>query len=60
MKQAITALVVQVEITQYDDAGKVTGRIFQDGKMPSFVVHEASIPDAVLEWVQSMLKKNGG
>jgi len=53
MKQVITALVVQVEVTNYNEAGQVAQR----PEMPRFVAIEADIPEPVLEWVQQVLAR---
>ena len=49
MRQAITGLIVQVEVTGYDDNGKVAGR---PEKAPTFQVLEAMIPPEVMAWVK--------
>jgi len=54
MKTVITALVVQVELTQYNDEGQVVGRA---EKPPTFAVLEAAIPTEVKEWVQQSIQK---
>jgi len=57
MRQVITGLVVNVEITQYNEAGQVCGR---PPKAPAFSVLEADIPENVIEWVRGCLAKVGG
>ncbi len=54
MRTVITALVVQVEISQYDESGKLAGRV---DPAPRFAVLEAAIPEAVLSWVQASIQK---
>lgn len=56
MRQVITGILVQVEITNYNEAGQVTSR----PKSPQFAVLEAEIPESVLEWVRQMVAKTGG
>jgi hypothetical protein len=53
MKTVITGIVVQVEVTQYNDEGKVAGR---PDRPPTFQVLEAAIPDSVLQWIQTQIK----
>lgn len=60
MKQVVTGLVVQVEVTGYDDEGRVVGRgTTPDGKPLTFQALEASIPEPVLEWVRQQIKLGG-
>ena len=60
MRQVITGLVVQVEITRYNDENKKTGHILAEGgKPPLFSVAEADIPEPVLEWVRQMIGMKG-
>lgn len=60
MRQVITGLVVQVEVTQYNDEGQVAGRVLaQDGKPPVFSVAEADIPASVLEWARQKIGMKG-
>ena len=56
MRQAITGLAVQVEVTGYNDAGQVAGR---PEKPVVFTVLEADIPEAVLEWVRQKIGLKG-
>ena len=56
MRQAITGLLVNVEITGYDEAGRVAGR---PDKPVQFTVLEADIPEPVLEWVRQMIGMKG-
>ncbi len=54
MRTVITALVVQVELTTYNDQNEVAGRA---EKPPTFAVLEAAIPTEVREWVQQSIQK---
>ena len=56
MRQVITGLLVQVEITGYDEAGRVAGR---PDKPVQFSTLEADIPEAVLDWVRQRLGMKG-
>jgi hypothetical protein len=56
MRQAITGLAVQVEITGYNELGQVAGR---PEKPVGFTVLEADIPETVLEWVRQRLGMKG-
>lgn len=56
MRQVITGLAVQVEITGYNEAGQVAGR---PDKPVTFQVLEADIPEPVLEWVRQRLGIKG-
>lgn len=60
MRQAITGILVQVEVTGYDEGGKVAART-DSSKPIQFVVLEAAIPPAVLEFVTKAigLKEEG-
>ena len=61
MRQFITGLVVQVEVTRYNDEGKKMGHLLADGgKPPLFSVAEADIPEPVLEWARQMIGMKGG
>ena len=53
MKQTITAIVVQVEVTPFNDEGKAMLR----DKPIVFPAAEADLPDPVLEWVREMISK---
>jgi len=56
MRQVITGLFVQVEITRYTEAGKKVGTVMsEEGKPPLFSVAEVDIPEPVLEWVRKMI-----
>ena len=60
MKDVVTGLVIQVEITRYNDEGKKTGHVLADGgKPPLLQVAEADIPEPVLEWVRKMVGMKG-
>jgi hypothetical protein len=60
MRQFITGLVVQVEVTRYNDEGKKMGHLLADGgKPPLFSVAEADIPEPVLEWARQMIGMKG-
>jgi len=60
MRTVITGLVVQVEITKYNDDGKKAGHVLAEGgKPPLFSVAEADIPEPVLEWVRQMVGMKG-
>lgn len=61
MRQVITGLTVQVEITQYNENGQVEGRALGEGNRPIvFTALESKIPPAVVEWVrQSIGLKEG-
>lgn len=52
MRNAVTGLLIQVEITAYNDAGQVAGR---PEKTPQFSVLEANIPPEVLAWVKQAI-----
>jgi len=56
MRQVITGLLVQVEITGYNESGQVAGR---PDKPVQFTVLEADIPEPVLEWVRKMIGMKG-
>ena len=56
MRQVITGLLVQVEITGYNEAGQVAGR---PEKPVQFVALEADIPEPVLEWARQMIGMKG-
>jgi hypothetical protein len=56
MKQVITGLLVNVEITGYNDAGQVAGR---PDKPVQFTALEADIPETVLEWVRQKIGMKG-
>jgi hypothetical protein len=56
MRQVITGLLVQVEITGYDEAGRVAGR---PDKPIQFSTLEADIPADVLEWVRIRVGMKG-
>jgi len=56
MRQAITGLLVQVEITGYNAEGQVAGR---PDKPVTFQTLEADIPAAVLEWVRIRIGMKG-
>ncbi len=61
MRQAITGVIVQLEITQYNDANQVCGRMTTpEGGRPTFSAVEAEIPGPVMEWVQAAVNKMGG
>lgn len=61
MRQVVTGLVIQVEVTQYTDENKKAGHtLAQDGKPPLFSVAEADIPEPVLEWVRKKIGMEGG
>lgn len=49
MREVVTGLIVQVEVTGYNDDGQVVGR---PEKPPTFQALEASIPPEVLRWVR--------
>ena len=51
MKSAITALVIRVEETTYDDEGRVTPR----KPMAELVAFESQIPPEVEAWVRSLM-----
>jgi len=53
MKTAITALLIQVEITPYNDAGQVMPR----PQPQQYSVFEADIPPEILEWVRDLMAK---
>lgn len=56
MRNVVTGLVVQVEVTQYSDDNKKAGNIIgKDGKPLGFAVSEADIPELVLEWVRAQI-----
>ena len=60
MRQVITGLVVQVEITRYNDENKKTGHVLTEGGKPPLIqVAEADIPEPVLEWVRQMVGMKG-
>ena len=56
MKQVVTGLAVQVEITGYNDFGQVAGR---PEKPVVFTVLEADIPEAVMAWVTQKIGMKG-
>ena len=58
MKTVITALLVQVEQTVYDDEARVVSR--PDPRQTTFSVFEVEIPDHVREWVREKLAAKGG
>ena len=61
MRTVVTGLVVQVEITKYNDDGKKLGHVLAEGgKPPLFSVAEADIPEPVLEWVRQTIGMKGG
>lgn len=53
MKQVITGILVQLEVTVYNDDWKVVNR----PTVKPFTALEADIPEAVLEWVRMMIGK---
>ena len=60
MRTVVTGLVVQVEITKYNDDGKKLGHVLAEGgKPPLFSVAEADIPEPVLEWVRQTIGMKG-
>ena len=60
MRQVITGLVLQVEITRYNDTGQKMGHVLSpDGKPPLMSVAEADIPETVLEWVRQKIGMKG-
>ena len=54
MKQVITAILVQVEVTPYDDAGRAMLR----PKPIVLIAAEADIPKPVLDWVRGKLNEH--
>ena len=54
MRRVVTGVLVQVEITYYNEAGQVEGR---PPKPVQFGVSEANIPEPVLEWVRNNIQK---
>ncbi len=55
MKQSITCIQIQIELTPYNEQGQVMPR----PRVEPFIVFEADIPTAVVEWLQSKLPKGG-
>jgi hypothetical protein len=61
MREVITGLAVQVEITKYTDTNQVAGRASTpDGKPIVFTAVEVEIPPAVVEWVREKIGMKGG
>jgi len=57
MKRVLTAILIQLELTTYNDAGQVCAR---PDKAPTLGVLEADIPDAVKEWIMSKIEVVSG
>jgi hypothetical protein len=58
MKTVITALLIQVEQTVYDDENRVVSR--PDPRQSTYSVFEVDIPASVLQWVGEKLAAKGG
>jgi hypothetical protein len=60
MKDVVTGLVIQVEVTRYNDSGQKVGNVLAEGgKPPILQVAEADIPEPVLEWVRAKIGMKG-
>lgn len=55
MRQVITGILVQVEITNYNEAGQVASR---PKVSPQFAVLEADIPESISVWVHQMIERS--
>ena len=61
MRDVVTGLVIQVEVTRYNDDNKKMGNVLAEGgKQPPVIqVSEADIPEPVLEWVRQKIGMRG-